>query len=618
MDLIKKKFSLDYLERLKSEIVKKKPYLSNIIDKNNSSTITVQPAKKQGYYFILENETFTSRIDPISEGERIFLNYKQKIEKSKIIFLLGLTNPYVFRLIFYQVQNQIFIVIEENENLIQFYWQYIEDFHKFLLTPNCHIFTKKNMDLLFHYLNSLNLENVRSYILIKSSSFLTKINSFYLEIEEKIYSLLKSNFSSLLTQFEFEKLWFTNIFCNLHFFRKDHPFLFLNFYKNSLKNLPFVIIGAGPSLRYSKKILFTLKNKAFLLATDTSLKPLLRMGIIPDGVHILDAQIFSYFHFRNINLKHILLFADVVVHPKLLLYLKPLGWIFSSTVKYKITHDGNIKEEKLFGMNLLENLFGSIAGLQSGGSVSTSAFEIARFLGAKTIFLIGMDLAWTKRQMHCVHTHHYEKWYAQIHRILSLEMINEMLLQKRIISKIKGIRNTYTYGDAVLNLYRDWFEQSALELKDQIQIYNLTYDGAYIQNIGSISNVDFLPDINKKEILNLFSQYFQDYTLNLNQFTITRSLLKKIINLIDTFDMKNDFSSKEDFFYKFLELQEEFRDLEVFSHKILTYIKRNSEKITKEKSIEIFYKNVIKDLRKFIKSYITFNTSFTHSDRELG
>ncbi|MFN3492234.1 MAG: hypothetical protein ACK40V_08450, partial [Anaerolineales bacterium] len=101
-------------------------------------------------------------------------------------------------------------------------------------------------------------------------------------------------------------------------------------------------------------------------------------------------------------------------------------------------------------------------------------------------------------------------------------------------------------------------------------------------------------------------------------FEITRRLLKKIINLIDTFNLKNDFESKENFYNKFLEFQKEFPDLGVFSHKVLTYIKRNSEKISKEKAMELFYKNVLRDLKKFIKSYITFNTSFTHSDKELG
>lgn len=610
-------FSSDFLEELRREIIKKKPYIAYLISKRNASTVVVQKAKQRGYYFVINNQSFTSRIDPISEGERILLSYKQKIEKSKIIFLFGLINPYLFHLILNQIQNQLFIVIEESEEIIQFYWQHLKDFHKFLLTPNCHIFTKKTQELLLHYLNSLSLENVKSYVFIKSSFFLTSRN-FYIETEKKIYMLFKSNISSLLTQFEFEKLWFTNIFCNLHFFKKDHSFLFLNFYKDSLVNIPFVIIGAGPSLRYSKGILFKLKKKAFLLATDTSLKPLLRMGIMPDAVHILDAQLYSYFHFQNVNLKSILVFADVVTHPKILIKLKPLGWIFSSTVKCKITSDGNFIEEKLYGMNLLESLLGSIGNLQSGGSVATSAFEIARFLGARNIFLVGIDLAWTKRQMHCVHTHHYEKWYAQIHRTLSLEMINELLFSKRIREKVQGIQSQTTYGDAVLNVYRHWFEEASLELKEQIKIYNLTYDGAYIQNTESISNLDSLPDINKKEILNFFSQFFKDFIWQFNENAVTKKLVINIINLIDKFDFKNNLTSKEEFYYQFLEIQKEFPDLEVFSHKVLTYKRRNIEKMNKEKFIELFYNNVIKDLKKFIKFYITFNTSLTHSDMELS
>lgn len=612
-DLLLKNFSSNYLEFQKKEMMKRKPYLVEILEESEDC-VRVHKAKMEGFYFSIKDKPLTSKINPKKEGLRIYEAYQKRIEKSKILFLFGIGNFYLFDLIFRYKKEQIFIIIEEEEKLIHFYWKNFEIFHLFLLTPNCHIFTKKNIDQLFHYLNGLNIDNIKTYIIINSNPS-NKLNAFYSEVEKRIHLLFKSNISSLLTQFEFEKLWFSNIFCNLHFFRKNSPFLFLDFYKRMFENIPFVIIGAGPSLKFSKDLLFQLKDKAFLFATDASLKPLLRMGIIPDAVHILDAQIHTFFHLRNENLKNIIIFSDIVVHPFLLRRIKPLGWIFSSTVKYKFSPDGKIIQEELYGMNLIKSLFGNIASIQSGGSVSTSAFEIARYLGAKTIFLIGQDLAWTNRQLHSVHTHHYERWYSEMDRTKSLELINEILFQKRIKEKILSIQKNYTYGDAVLNLYRFWFEETALELKGKVKIYNFTYDGAYIQNLEDINQISLedLPNKNKDH-QNFFKKYFENYQWEIQNFDLTKKMIKKIIYLIDKFDLVNQNLNKKNFYEQFLNLQEEYLDLKVFSNKVNTYIKRNQDKLTEERIIDLRYRNIILDLKKFIKFYISFNTSFTHSD----
>lgn len=612
-ELILKNFNSEYLEYQKNEVTKRKPYLVEILE-SSEAFVEIHKAKGEGYYFLINDKPLTSKINPVKEALRIYEVYKEKIEKSKILFLFGIGNFYLFDIIFKNKKDQIFIIIEEEEKLIHFYWKNFELFHLFLLTPNCHIFTKKNIDRLFHYLNGLNFDSIKSYLIL-NSNLSNKLNSFYREIETRIHLLFKSNISSLLTQFEFEKLWFTNIFCNLHFLKKDSPFLFLIYYKKLFENLPFVIIGAGPSLRYSKEVLLQLKDKAFLFATDASLKPLLRMGIIPDAIHILDAQIHTFFHLRNENLKNIIIFSDIVVHPFLIRKIKPLGWIFSSTTKYKLSPEGRIIQEELYGMNLIKSLFGDIGSIQSGGSVSTSAFEIARYLGAKTIFLIGQDLAWTNRQLHSVHTHHYEKWYSEINRTKSLELINEVLFQKRIKERIPAIQKNYTYGDAVLNLYRFWFEETALELKEKVKIYNLTYDGAYIQNLEKFDQISLsnLPK-KKKDYQDFFKRNFENYRWGIQNFDLTKKMTKKIIYLIDKFDLINQNLSKKNFYEEFLDLQNEYLDLKVFSNKVEIYIKRNQNKLTEERIIDLRYKNILSNLKKFIKFYISFNTSFTHSE----
>ncbi|GIX40603.1 MAG: hypothetical protein KatS3mg129_0336 [Leptospiraceae bacterium] len=616
--MLKESLSEEYLLTIKNRIIQIKPYLKEFITlwENLNDSIAPYPAKKSGYFLNYQGKKLCSSIDPVQEAKRIFEHYKTS---NKILFLLGAGNPYLIpNLLLIRNNNQITILIENNLELLAFYWKTNPDFHQYLLTPNCHFFCSKNLFYLWNYLNSLKIEKLQGHIIFKHLPSIQREKEFYQIIEEKIHILFKSNFSSLLTKFEFETLWFNNIITNSSFLSKTNYINRLNYYKDFFSGIPFVIIGAGPSLKYSFDILKILQKKAFLFSTDTALKPLLKMGIQPDAVHILDAQIHTYFHLRGVNVKNIVIFADLVIHPFILKTIHPLGWIFSSTIRYHINHEGKIQIEKTKGIVLLEQILGEIQGIQSGGSVSTSAFEIARYLGAKHIFLIGMDLCWTNRQLHCVDTHHYEKWYTIINRINTLENINENIFQKRIKVPVKGIRKALNYGDHVLNLYKSWFEETALELKEinpEYKIYNLTYDGSYIENMDSISikEIQELPDLDKKRIYE-FKNRIKNQHYILQQHKEILKLIKHINTLVYDFKNTDHLEKKELFYNKFKNLCNQYIDLDVFIHRVDTYIERNKEKLTEERIIHLRYENLMKELKRFLKHYISFNTSLIHSD----
>ena len=54
------------------------------------------------------------------------------------------------------------------------------------------------------------------------------------------------------------------------------------------REMPAIIVSAGPSLNENIEELKKAKNKAFIIAVDTAMKPLLRNGIIPDMYAIID------------------------------------------------------------------------------------------------------------------------------------------------------------------------------------------------------------------------------------------------------------------------------------------------------------------------------------------
>ncbi len=54
------------------------------------------------------------------------------------------------------------------------------------------------------------------------------------------------------------------------------------------KNRPAVIVSAGPSLRKNKHLLKGLREQAAIIAVQTTLQPLLEMGVEPHFVTSLD------------------------------------------------------------------------------------------------------------------------------------------------------------------------------------------------------------------------------------------------------------------------------------------------------------------------------------------
>ena len=56
------------------------------------------------------------------------------------------------------------------------------------------------------------------------------------------------------------------------------------------KEVPGIVVAAGPSLNKNIEELKKAKGKAFIIATDTAMKPLLNAGIIPDMYAVVDGK----------------------------------------------------------------------------------------------------------------------------------------------------------------------------------------------------------------------------------------------------------------------------------------------------------------------------------------
>ena len=300
--------------------------------------------------------------------------------------------------------------------------------------------------------------------------------SFYDSLIVEMNRYVSSKISDLLTRFEFEEKWASNILSNIpHLYRGACVGEFFG----AFRGYPGVIVSAGPSLKKNVRLLEELSDKALICCVDTSFKVLTRLGITPHIVMSLDAQRYSVRHFLGIDADKPYLLSDLVSCPKVNdIYRGPL--ISSTTSKYYDSADGTVKRETTPLMDWVEQYIPGIGDVQSGGSVATSLFDFLLNAGCDPIILVGQDLAYTGREIHTSGTYHNDEWLTLTNRTLNLDTINQRVVRKRKISYVpQWGGNGTVLTDFVLNIYRQWFEDSCAKVN--VKVINATEGGAHIE-----------------------------------------------------------------------------------------------------------------------------------------
>ncbi|OHD22191.1 MAG: hypothetical protein A2064_04140 [Spirochaetes bacterium GWB1_66_5] len=139
-----------------------------------------------------------------------------------------------------------------------------------------------------------------------------------------------------------------------------------------------VITGAGPSLEAQAAPLAGLRENTCLIATDASLPALLGLGLTPDLVVSIDCQLYSYHHFLQGLPAGVTLALDLA-SPPVLGRLAPRARYFAGG------HPLSRYVSHWLDLPALDT---------SGGNVAQAAVSLAVSLGAREIFLAGLDFSY--------------------------------------------------------------------------------------------------------------------------------------------------------------------------------------------------------------------------------
>lgn len=202
------------------------------------------------------------------------------------------------------------------------------------------------------------------------------------------------------TTLRFNELWQKNFLANQDIVRRNPGVVAL---KQKFKNIPSIVIGAGPSLDKNIRFLSQAVGKTVLFSSDAALKPLLRHGIEPTFVVCLDPQEEIARFLADVSPRNnIVLVAPSIVHPQVLDL-----WKGAVVFYHKYAPDIPLLSE-------IQQKIPHIGILTPGGSVLSVAYDLAFQTGGNPIIFIGQDLSYPKNNTHSRSSDYSEEYLGRL------------------------------------------------------------------------------------------------------------------------------------------------------------------------------------------------------------
>lgn len=441
----------------------------------------------------LNNVYLHSKYDPIKEADRTADLLLSKNPDFDVIILYGCGLCYLLRILFNRL-------ILENKNSIKPYIVYIEKDLKIFLTV-LNYFNLK--DILQH-------ENVRCFIDAKKEiigSFIQSIPTkivkyyhhrptyyiyleYYKELQNHITYILNRKDMNSATFKRFQKLWTKNSINNLiYIYYSNH----LKLLKNVALFGTAVVVAGGPTVEKAIPYLKKVQNSTIIITVDTVYKYLVKNEIKVDIIVTIDPQYLNYKYLEGTKITNEIIITDSSTYYKIFQLTTPERYFLGNSIfpinSYFLNEDrGNIG---------------------AGGSVSTTAFDVARIIGAKKIVLIGLDLSYPERKTHfkgaffesnfITTSNYFKPTEDSVYRYLT--HASPLIIEKATDGTV--------FTDSKMLIFKKWFDRE-ISITDcyvyQPNTGGLKLDGTHILSLEELPEGDMEIKLNFikkiKEIIN--------------------------------------------------------------------------------------------------------------------
>lgn len=468
--------------------------IEGLTQKDETAAFSFSRSPGPNIYF--KNRPFHSKADPLKEA--INLVKGLTVKPGYIFIFMGIGLGYhietFIEMYGINAKNTTIIAIEKSIEAFSI----LVNNRDISFLEGAHLFINREFKHVAGFFEKLNPLSFKGYRIIRLRGAFSSFSDYYTELENYFKNLTSGKLSDVLTRFAFESLWMKNIIENVPALIGKKP---INTLKNALKNKPALVTGAGPSLLRQMETIKKVSEKVHLIAVDTALEPLLKSGIKPDVIVTLDAQFYNLFDFFSIlkGKKYsngMKLVTDTTTYPKILKYW-PGELYFSESVS-RVNEGDNIRYEGHPLMDHFRGYIPSLDPLECGGSVTTTAIELALYLGADPVIVTGFDLSYTSYMTHINSSAVYTLFSTKETRLQTLQTAMIDSIRKRKLQRIQGVHGDPVLSDFVFLKYIDWVKEK-YEYKNRV--FNATWEGASIPNMTHIGLEETLLSplfINKK------------------------------------------------------------------------------------------------------------------------
>ena len=408
------------------------------------------------------------------EPTTIWMQTQGRVHEGAIFFIAGIGNPVYAKILLEEHrQTKLNIVIYEPSK---------EIFFKVLESIDITDLLQKDAKCIFVIdgLTGVKVENVIQKMI--SVEVMDHIKTFILPNYEMIFAKEMLLFAKTIrekcescatyinTRTNFSNVFAQNLFANA-------PYILDGYKTKQLievipRDIPAIIVAAGPSLNKNIKELKRAKGKAFIIAVDTAIKPLASEKIIPDMFAIVDGR-------KPLELIN----TEYAKKIPLLTSISAANSVLSfHTGKKFFYNEGYVYINSMFYRN--GESFETVA---CGGSVATSAFALAFMIGIDTIILVGQDLALTGNKTHADGTFQ--------EKMETIDTSHSIMVPGNIEKEVP------TRGD--FKMYLEWYNQYIKDCKEyrkQFKVINATEGGAKIDGTEVMTLKDAIDRECKKEI----------------------------------------------------------------------------------------------------------------------
>jgi hypothetical protein len=298
---------------------------------------------------------------------------------------------------------------------------------------------------------------------------------WYAGVEERIKTWNSRTNVNRATTRRFGKRWLRNLSQNLNAVR-DNPGISRLEGLLEGRDIPVFLAAAGPTLDESGPLLGEIYKRCLVVAVDTSLRFLSGRGIKSDFVVSVDPQYWNFRHLDRVRAPETRLVTESAVYPSL--FRHPFKGIFLCGSFFPMGR-------------FIEEAVDSKGEIGSGGSVATSAWDFSRILGAGTVWIAGLDLAFPELKTHFRGALFEEKSHTESCRFVTAETRNFRALRdgQPFLAKRRGGGTILT--DKRLSLYASWFENRFRQFPE-VKNYSFSEDGLEIKGLEAGNQEEFL------------------------------------------------------------------------------------------------------------------------------